>query len=57
MTGPLFVDANVFLYASDDSEPVKQARAIAWWDSMVVAAECRALTHRRARRRGRSMAP
>jgi predicted nucleic acid-binding protein len=32
MTGPLFVDANVFLYASDDGEPVKQARAIAWLD-------------------------
>jgi len=34
MTGPLFVDANVFLYASDSSEPVKQARAAAWLDRL-----------------------
>ena len=34
MTGPLFVDANVFLYASDNDEPVKQARAIAWLDRL-----------------------
>lgn len=34
MTVPLFVDANVFLYASDGDEPVKQARAIAWLDHL-----------------------
>ncbi len=34
MTGPLFVDANVFLYASDDDEPVKRPRAIAWLDRL-----------------------
>ncbi|MBI3376646.1 MAG: PIN domain-containing protein [Betaproteobacteria bacterium] len=34
MTAPLFVDANVFLYASDDREPVKQPRAIAWLDRL-----------------------
>jgi predicted nucleic acid-binding protein len=34
MTAPLFVDANVFLYASDNDEPVKQARAIAWLDRL-----------------------
>src|SRR5437868_4333631 len=30
MTALLFVDANVFLYAHDPSEPVKQARAGEW---------------------------
>ena len=34
MTGPLFVDANVFLYASDDGESVKQPRANAWLDRL-----------------------
>jgi predicted nucleic acid-binding protein len=34
MTGPLFVDANVFIYASDADEPVKQARATAWLDRL-----------------------
>lgn len=34
MTAPLFVDANVFLYASDSDEPVKQARATAWLDRL-----------------------
>ena len=32
MTAPLFVDANVFLYASDSGEPAKQSRANAWLD-------------------------
>lgn len=31
---PLFVDANVFLYASDGTEPRKQERAIAWLDEL-----------------------
>lgn len=30
MTGPCFVDANVLVYARQDSEPVKQARARQW---------------------------
>ena len=30
----LFVDANVFLYADDDSEPHKRARAAAWLDQL-----------------------
>ena len=30
MTGPLFVDANVFLYARDQDEPAKMPRAKAW---------------------------
>ena len=30
MTGPVFVDTNVFVYRSDASDPVKQARADAW---------------------------
>jgi predicted nucleic acid-binding protein len=34
MTGPLFVDANVFLYAGDQDEPVKRPRAIAWLDRL-----------------------
>src|SRR6185295_14005 len=34
MTGPLFVDANVFIYASDGAEPAKQARATAWLDHL-----------------------
>ncbi len=34
MAGPLFVDANVFLYASDADEPAKQARAQAWLDRL-----------------------
>jgi len=30
MTGPVFVDTNVLVYARDLAEPVKQARAEAW---------------------------
>lgn len=30
MTAPVFVDTNVFLYARDSGETVKQPRAIAW---------------------------
>ncbi len=30
MTAPVFVDTNVFLYARDAGEPVKQPRAAAW---------------------------
>jgi len=30
MTGPVFVDANVFVYARDGRDAVKQARAAAW---------------------------
>jgi predicted nucleic acid-binding protein len=32
MTGPCFVDANVFVYAGDPRSAAKQARAIAWLD-------------------------
>ena len=31
MTGPVFVDTNVLVYRSDASDPVKQARADAWF--------------------------
>ena len=31
MTGPVFVDTNVLVYRSDASDPVKQARADAWY--------------------------
>jgi predicted nucleic acid-binding protein len=34
MTGPVFVDANVFLYARDEREPVKLPRARAWLDHL-----------------------
>jgi len=34
MTAPVFVDANVFLYARDEREPVKQPRARAWLDHL-----------------------
>lgn len=34
MTGPLFVDTNVLLYASDAGEPARQARAQAWLDRL-----------------------
>lgn len=34
MTGPVFVDANVFLYARDGSEPWKRQRARAWLDHL-----------------------
>jgi len=34
MTALHFVDANVFLYASSDNEPVKQARARAWLEHL-----------------------
>ncbi len=30
MTGPVFVDTNVFLYARDAGEPAKRPRAAAW---------------------------
>ena len=30
MTGPVFVDTNVFVYRHDDSVPAKQARAEQW---------------------------
>ncbi len=30
MTGPVFVDTNVFVYLHDDSEPVKKRRADEW---------------------------
>ncbi len=30
MTGPVFVDTNVLVYARDTSEPAKQARAADW---------------------------
>jgi predicted nucleic acid-binding protein len=32
MTGPCFVDANVFVYARDPRDPRKQARAVEWVD-------------------------
>lgn len=31
MTGPVFVDTNVLVYRSDASDPLKQARADAWY--------------------------
>ena len=34
MTGPLFVDANVLLYARDEGEPRKLERARAWLDHL-----------------------
>jgi predicted nucleic acid-binding protein len=34
MTGPVFVDANVFLYARDEREPAKLPRARAWLDHL-----------------------
>lgn len=34
MSGPVFVDANVFLYARDKDEPVKQPRARAWLEML-----------------------
>ena len=34
MTGLHFVDANVFLYASGEGEPVKRTRARAWLDHL-----------------------
>ena len=30
MTGPVFVDTNVFVYRHDASEPAKQPRALQW---------------------------
>ena len=30
MTGPVFVDTNVFLYARDSRDPAKQQRALEW---------------------------
>jgi len=32
MTGPCFVDANVFVYARDPRDPLKQSRAVEWID-------------------------
>jgi predicted nucleic acid-binding protein len=34
MTGPCFVDANVFVYARDARDAVKQARAAAWLEHL-----------------------
>lgn len=34
MNGPVFVDANVFIYARDFSEPVKQPLAAAWMEKL-----------------------
>lgn len=34
MTGPVFVDANVLLYARDPDAPVKRARARAWLEML-----------------------
>lgn len=34
MTGPVFVDTNVFVYRFDTSEPDKQARAEAWLERL-----------------------
>lgn len=34
MTARVFVDANVFLYANDPAEPVKQQRAQAWLERL-----------------------
>lgn len=31
MTGRVFVDTNVLVYRADASDPVKQARADAWY--------------------------
>lgn len=34
MTGPCFVDANVFIYMRDGRDPRKQARAVEWIDAL-----------------------
>jgi predicted nucleic acid-binding protein len=34
MTGPCFVDANVFVYARDPRDPRKQERAVRWIDML-----------------------
>lgn len=34
MTGPCFVDANVFIYVRDARDPRKQARAVEWIDAL-----------------------
>jgi len=34
MTGPVFVDADVFLYARDERDPAKLPRARAWLDHL-----------------------
>lgn len=34
MTGTVFVDANVFLYANDEGDPAKMPRARAWVDHL-----------------------
>lgn len=34
MSGTVFVDANVFLYAVDEVDPAKMARARAWVDRL-----------------------
>ena len=34
MTGTIFVDANVFLYANDEGDPAKMPRAHAWVDHL-----------------------
>jgi len=35
MTGPVFVDTNVFVYLHDDSEPIKKTRADEWVSLLV----------------------
>ena len=35
MTGPVFVDTNVFVYLHDDSEPAKKERAHDWIEFLV----------------------
>ena len=35
MTGPVFVDTNVFVYLHDDSEPQKKTRADEWISLLV----------------------
>ena len=34
MTAPVFVDTNVFVYARDAGEPIKQPRAAAWLEHL-----------------------
>lgn len=47
MTGRCFVDANVFVYARDPRDPLKQARAAEWidrlWESQQGRTSCQAL--------------
>jgi predicted nucleic acid-binding protein len=34
MTGPVFVDVNIFIYARQSAEPLKRALAIEWFDRL-----------------------